>query len=168
MAITDMLLTEFDMEMANTRKVLERVPGDKLDWRPHQKSFTMGELAGHLANMAGWMIYTLTTDSFDVMPNGQPIRMQAFESVSAMLEAFDSNVVKGRALLAATTDEQLLQPWSLLGNGKPFFTMPRIAVLRSMVFNHLIHHRAQLLVYLRINDVPLPPIYGPTADEEMM
>jgi len=168
MAIADMLLPEFDMEMANTRKVLERVPEDKLDWRPHPKSFTMGEMASHLVNMASWMISTLTTDSLDVMPDGQQMRMSRFTSVPAMLEAFDDSVTKARTILAATGDEQFMQPWSLLGNGKTFFTMPRIAVLRSMVLNHLIHHRGQLEVYLRINDVPLPQIYGPTADEEMM
>jgi uncharacterized damage-inducible protein DinB len=168
MAMSDMLLPEFDIEMANTRKVLERVPEDRLDWRPHQKSFTMGEMASHLVNMAGWMIYTLTTDSLDVMPDGEPMRMPGFATVAAMLEAFDINTVQARATLVATSDEQFMQPWTLLGNGNAFFTMPRIAVLRSMVFNHLIHHRGQLTVYLRINDVPLPAIYGPTADEEMM
>jgi len=168
MAIVDMLMPEFDMEMANTRKVLERVPGDKLDWRPHPKSFTMGEMAGHLVNMAGWMIYTLTTDSLDVMPDGEPMRMPEFTTARDMLEAFDNNVVQARATLAATGDEQFALPWTLLGNGKPYFTMPRAAVLRGMVLNHLIHHRGQLTVYLRLNEVALPAIYGPTADEEMM
>lgn len=168
MAMSEMLLPEFDLEMANTRKVLERVPEEKFDWRPHAKSFAMGELAGHLANMAGWMIYTLTTTSFDVLPNGQPVRMPPFPSVAAMLETFDNNVAQARALLAAASDEQLQQPWTLLANGAAIFTMPRTAVLRGMVFNHLVHHRGQLTIYLRMNDVPLPALYGPSADEQVM
>jgi len=167
MAFSDMLLPEFDLEMANTRKVLERVPDDKFDWRPHAKSFTMGELAGHLANMTSWITLSLTADSFDVMPDGVPRRQQPYASAAAILEAFDSSVAQARALLASTTDEQYLQPWSLLGNGKPFFTLPRLSMLRTMVFNHIIHHRGQLTIYLRMNDMPLPQLYGPTADEPM-
>ncbi len=169
MPIADSLLPEFDYEAANTRKVLERCPEDKYGWKPHEKSFSMGQLATHIANMNEWGAMTLATDSFDVAPPGAPpYKEEPFTSRKQLLERYDQNVAKFRAALAATNDEAMMKPWSLLGGGKPIFTLPRVGVLRSMIFNHLIHHRAQLSVYLRLNDVPVPALYGPSADETAM
>ena len=166
MALSEALLPEFDQEMALTRKCLERIPEDKLDWAPHQKSMKLGRLAGHIAEMPGWGATTFQTDSLDMAPPGGP----AFEGMivksrSEVLDAFDKNVRQARAAIQQASDQQFSEPWSLLAGGKTIFTMPRVAVLRGMVINHLIHHRAQLGVYLRLNDVPVPSIYGPSADE---
>lgn len=166
MAFKDALLPEFDHEMANTRKTLERVPDDKHQWRPHPKSGTMGWLANHIATMVGWTADAIEKDSFDVSPPaGPPPAMPKTENRQQLLEVFDSSVSRARAAIAGASDAHLLQSWSLLSAGKPIFTMPRISVLRSFVMNHVIHHRAQLGVYLRMNDIPVPSIYGPSADE---
>jgi uncharacterized damage-inducible protein DinB len=165
MLIRDTLLPEFDHETANTRKVLERVPEDKLTWKPHPKSWTMAALAGHLANIPGWVPYTLGGDGIDIAdPNG-PKPDPDPKSRKELLERFDKNVAAARAALAAAENDVFMQPWSLKSGGKAVFTMPKAAVLRSFVFSHAIHHRAQLGVYLRLNDVPVPAIYGPSADE---
>ncbi len=148
--------------MGNTRKTLARVPFDKGAFQPHPKSMTMLALAGHVANVPSWANFTLRTPSLDlstVSPNEAP------ESHEAMLAAFDEGASSALEALAAATDADLHAPWTLSMGEKVFFTMPRIAVLRSMVLNHLIHHRGQLTVYLRMNDVPVPAIYGPSADE---
>jgi uncharacterized damage-inducible protein DinB len=169
MKITDALLPEFDQEMASTRRTLERVPDDKLTWKPHPKSWTMGSLATHISNMTGWMTDTITKDSFDIAPAGAPpYKEEPVASQKELLERFDKNVTAARAALAGASDEHLLQSWSLLATGKTLFTMPRIACIRSFVMNHVIHHRAQLGVYLRLNDIPVPAIYGPSADEGSM
>ena len=167
--ISDMLLPEFDQEMATTRKYLERVPLDKYGWKAHEKSFSLGVAANHLANLVGWTASLLTTDSLDLAPAGQP-PMQAAEATNReeLLANFDKNVADGRAAIAATSDEDFGKPWSLLMTGNVLFTQPRLAVMRGMVMNHVIHHRAQLGVYLRLLDVPLPSTYGPTADEQFM
>lgn len=166
MSISASLLPEFDQEMANTRKTLERLPEDKFDFRPHPKSFTMINLATHIANMLGWGRDTLVTDSFDVAPvGGEPYKEEPAKSVAALLEKFDKNLAAFREGLVNASDESLMASWSLLAGGNVLFTMPRIACLRGMIFNHLIHHRAQLTVYLRMNDVPVPGLYGPSADE---
>jgi len=159
------LLAEFDNEMISTRAILARVPLEKGDWRPHAKSMSMGQLATHIARLVGWISLTLTTDSFEVNgPDPRPLPTTQAE----LLALFDETAAAARATLAAVSDEELMKPWSLIAYGKTIFTMPRIAVLRSFVMNHLIHHRAQLGVYLRINDIPLPMTYGPSADETMM
>ena len=166
MKISETLLPEFDREMANTRKTLERVPDDKLDWTPHEKSMTMRSLSSHLSNLAGWPVYVIERDSLDLAPVGEePLRTQPVNSAQEAVEMFDKNVAAARAAIAGVSDEDLLKPWSLLAGEKNLFTMPRIAMLRGMVMNHIIHHRAQLGVYLRLNDVPVPSIYGPSADE---
>lgn len=166
MSIAQSLLPEFDQEMAGTRKTLERVPEDNLDWRPHEKSMTLAGLATHIANMVNWATITLTQDSFDVQPEGsEPYREAPINSRAELLEKFDNGLATARAALAATSDEAMMKDWSLLGGGKVLFTMPRVACLRGMIFNHIIHHRAQLCVYLRMNDVPVPALYGPSADE---
>lgn len=166
MRISDMLLTEFDQEMAGTRKTLERVPDDKFDWKPHQKSTTMGGLATHLANIPTWAVHALTKDSIDIAPVGEaPLRAEPARSREEVLERFDKAVTDARAAINAASNEDLLQPWSLLSGGKTVMTLPRVGVLRGFVMSHSIHHRAQLGVYLRLNDIPVPSIYGPSADE---
>ncbi len=166
MPIAQSLLPELTQEMAGTRKTLERVPEDKFDWRPHPKSFTMIALATHIARMVGWGAVTLTTDSFDYAPpGGEPYEEEPAGSVAALLEIFDKGLADFRQALAETSDEAMMANWSLLGGGQTVFTRPRIDCLREMILNHLIHHRAQLGVYLRMNDVPVPALYGPSADE---
>ena len=165
MSISQSLLPEFDQEMAHTRKTLERVPDDKLTWKPHPKSFAMGQLAQHLATMVGWTVDTISKDSFDVAPGGQPYQPPQLKSRQEILAAFDDGVAKARAAISGAADDHLMKPWHLLNNGKPMMSMPRIAVIRGFVMNHTIHHRAQLGVYLRLNDIAVPSIYGPSADE---
>lgn len=166
MGLSEMLLPEFDQEMANTRKTLERIPEDKLDWRPHEKSATMIGLATHIANLVSWVPLSINEDSFDLAPPGEPPRkFPPANSLGEALDIFDKNVVAARAAIVEASDEQLFKSWSLLSGGNAIFTLPRIAAVRSFVMNHGIHHRAQLGVYLRLNDVPVPSIYGPSADE---
>ncbi|HZS07863.1 MAG TPA: DinB family protein [Blastocatellia bacterium] len=166
MALSQSILPEFDQEMANTRRTLERVPEDKFDWKPHEKSTAMGGLATHLANLPSWVVYAIERDSLDIAPPGEPpLRLPPANSRNEILEAFDRNIAAARAAIAGASDEHLLKPWSLLSGGRTVLTLPRIAVLRSFVMNHTIHHRAQLGVYLRLNDVPVPSLYGPSADE---
>jgi len=169
MAIRDAILPEFDHEIASTRKTLERVPEGKPDWKPHEKSMTMGRLAGHLAELPGWAKETILQDSIDIHPAGGTTQ-QALQMTSRkqLLEEFEKRVAAGRAAIAGASDEQLMKPWTLLSGGQTVFTMPRIAVLRAFVLSHLIHHRAQLGVYLRLNNVAVPSIYGPSADESGM
>jgi len=167
MAIAGSMLPEFDHEMANTRKTLERVPDGKFGWKPHEKSFAMGVLASHLANLPGWTNVTIDMDKFDMAPGGNPIKTPECTNSQEVLKAFDENVSKARASLAGASDEHLMQAWTLAAAGQDLFSMPRVGVLRSFVMNHIIHHRAQLGVYLRLNDIPVPSIYGPSADETM-
>jgi uncharacterized damage-inducible protein DinB len=169
MSIREALLPEFDQEMATTRKVLERCPEDKFGWKPHPKSFALGDLATHLVNMCGWMVDTIEKDSFDVAPVGAPpYKEEPARSRKELLEKFDKNVAAARAALSGASDETLMNSWSLLAGGQTLFSMPRVVCIRSFVMNHSIHHRAQLGVYLRLNDVPVPAIYGPSADEQGM
>ncbi|NLX97498.1 MAG: damage-inducible protein DinB [Rhodopirellula sp.] len=169
MSLCQAILPEFDHEMANTRKVLERIPDDKLDWKVHEKSNTIGWVGTHLAEIPGWVDVSLNHDSLDVAPKGgEPYRTPPATSRGAILDRFDKNVSAARAAIAAASDELVLKPWSLLKGGEVLFTMPRIAVLRSFVLNHNIHHRAHLCVYLRLNGVPVPALYGPSADEDGM
>ncbi len=168
MTMSAMLLPEFDHEMATTRRTLERVPDDKFDWRPHPKSLSMGALAGHVANLPTWTNYTINQDSLDVMPNGVPMRYEPPRSATERLKVFDANVAAARMAIAQASDQELLKPWSLLANGEVILTLPKAAVLRGFVMNHSIHHRAQLGVYLRLNDIPHPSMYGPSADEQGM
>lgn len=168
MAIAEGLLPEFDIEASNTRKILERVPEDKFDWKPHEKSMSMIQLASHLANILTWTKYTINQDSLDIAPVGAPpFTLEPAKSRQELLDTFDQNRVAARVAIAGAADEHLLKPWALLAGGNTMFTMPRIAVLRTSVMNHSIHHRAQLGVFLRLNNVPLPALYGPSADEGM-
>ena len=168
MPLNQALLGEFDHEMANTRKTLERVPDDKLGWKPHEKSGTMGWLAGHVAEIPGWTSFTLEQSSLDIHPEGGHMPSPAPASRAELLAKFDNNVKTAREALVKATDERFMEPWTLLSAGTTVFIMPKIAVLRSFVMNHMIHHRAQLGVYLRLNDVPVPALYGPSADEQGM
>jgi uncharacterized damage-inducible protein DinB len=166
MRISDALLPEFDQESATTRKVLERCPEEKFGWRPHPKSFTMGELATHIAQMPWWTVETLTKDELDFAPpGGEPYKAEIIATSKELLERYDKNVAAARAALAQAGNEQIMANWTLLAGGQKIFTMPRVAVIRSFVMNHNVHHRAQLGLYLRLNDIPVPQMYGPTADE---
>jgi uncharacterized damage-inducible protein DinB len=166
MTYSQAIVPEFEQEMANTRKVLERVPDDKLDWRPHPRSQTIGWNAMHLANLPSWTLFTLKAPSLDVAPpDGEPYRSPVLTSRSEILESFDRNVSQARAALEVVSDETMAEPWSLLQGGDTVFTMPRREVIRTFVLNHIIHHRAILCVYLRLNDVPVPGLYGPSGDE---
>lgn len=151
------------MEMANTRKTLARLPEDKLEFTPDPKSMNLGRLAAHIAEMPGWATLTLTSDELD-FGKGEyaPAVAKSQEQVVAML---DENVKAARAAIAAASDADFMKPWTLRAGDQIFFTMPKIAVIRGMVMNHTIHHRGQLTVYYRMTGVPVPALYGPSADE---
>jgi uncharacterized damage-inducible protein DinB len=164
MAIKDSLLPEFDHEMATTRRLLARVPEAEFAWKPHEKSMSLGELAAHIANLPFWCTMTLDRTVLDL--DTIPARAELPPTAGELLMQFDERLAKARVLLTAQGDAELLAAWTLKKGGHEFFTMPRISALRSFVMNHMIHHRGQLTVYLRLKGVPLPPIYGPTADEQ--
>jgi uncharacterized damage-inducible protein DinB len=163
MAIVDALLPEFDHEMAVTRKVLERVDGAQFGWQPHEKSMSLGRLATHVAEIPKWGQTILTQTEFN-MVDGE-YKPTAAATTADVLELFDGQVKTIRALLAARTDAELMSTWTFKQNGKELFGMPRAAAWRSWVMNHLIHHRGQLSVYLRLTGSKVPGIYGPSADE---
>jgi uncharacterized damage-inducible protein DinB len=166
MAIKDALLPEFDHEMATTRRLLERLPEAEFAWKPHDKSMALGQLAGHIANLPQWCSATLASTVFDLDALPVDARPQLPASRAAVLAEFDGKVAAARNQLTSTTDAEFMTPWTLKKGGQEVFTLPRISAIRSFVMNHLIHHRGQLSVYLRLKDVPLPSIYGPTADEQ--
>jgi len=166
MAIKDALLAEFDHELATTRRCLERAPEDKFSFKPHEKSWSLQQLVSHLANLASWMSFTLQQDSLDVAPPGeQPFKTPQLSSRAEVLKTFDENARQSRAVLEKFSDADFMKPWSLLRTGKAVFTLPKVAVARSFVLNHIIHHRGQLSVYLRLTGAQVPSIYGPSADE---
>lgn len=164
MAMKDAILPEFDHEMGTTRRVLERVPEADLAWRPHDRSFNLGQLAAHVANIPTWIAPTVDNAIFDLATLGDQ-RPQEPTSVSELVARFDTNVRNARKKLEELTDAALLGMWTLKQGEHEVFTMPKASVLRSFVMNHIIHHRGQLTVYLRLRNVPLPSVYGPTADE---
>jgi uncharacterized damage-inducible protein DinB len=166
MSIGQAMLPEFDQEMASTRKTIERVPDDKLNWKAHPKSNTIGWVMAHLVEIPGWVEGTIAADSWDINPpGGEPYRTPQYKSRAEALADFDKNVASARKAIEKVSDAELMKSWSLLSGGQPLITMPKIAVLRGFVLNHTIHHRAHLLVYLRLNDVPVPGMYGPSGDE---
>ncbi len=167
MSIGQSLLPEFDQEMQNTRKVLERCPDEKWNWKPHDKSGTVGWLAGHVATMVGWVPFTLKTEELDYAPvDGPSFEPPKIDNRQQLLAEFDKNVAEARAALAGASDAEMMKNWKLLAGGQEIFTMPRVACIRGMVMNHHIHHRAQLTVYYRMLGVPVPGLYGPSADEQ--
>lgn len=162
----DFYLPEFDHEMETTRRVLARVPEAHVEWRPHPKSTPLGTLAQHITNLIGFGELIVRERERDVNPPGGPrYAPTPFSGTAAMLEAFDANVRRTRAAIAGATDEELMLSWTLRNGAQVFFSLPRAAALRSYLLSHSIHHRGQLSVYLRLLDVPVPSIYGPTADE---
>lgn len=157
-----MFLPEFDHEFAETRRALERVPEDKFDWKPHAKSYSLHSLAAHVAEIPTWMSVTLEQDVFDL---DEPYERAVPGTRDEILAHFDEGVAKARDILAKTSGDTLMQTWSMKQGGEVALAMPKAAVLRSFIFNHNVHHRAQLGVYLRMLDVPVPGHYGPSADE---
>ena len=167
MGIAKSLLPEFDHEMRTTRAVLARVPEADAGWRPHPKSMTMGQLASHVTNIVRWCAGTFEVPELD-LASADAARYAApkFETTEKLLEQFDANVALARAALAAARDEDMRTVWTLRSGAQKILSLPRAASYRGFVMSHLIHHRGQLSVYLRLRDVPLPSIYGPTADEQ--
>ncbi len=167
MRLLDALLVEFDHETGVTRQLLQLVTEDRSGFRPHPKSYSLGELCLHLGRVLGWTGLIVRRSEFDLHPpDAAPADRPAFESMAAARAEFERQAREARAALAAASDAELLETWSLKDGGKLLFTLPRAAVLRSWVFNHGIHHRGQLTVYLRLCEIPLPPVYGPTADSD--
>ena len=162
MAIADALLPEFDREMVLTRRLLERVPDERFAWKPHPRSMSLGELATHVANLPSWGALTLNQSEFNMEG---PNTTTPAGSRTELLERFDRNVAESRAALVGRLDAELMTPWVLKQSRQTVFTMPKAAVWRTFVLNHLVHHRGQLSVYLRLNDLPVPAMYGPSADE---
>jgi uncharacterized damage-inducible protein DinB len=167
MAIAESMLPEFDHETGTTRMLLELVPEAKADWKPHVKSYSLGQLAIHIATIPQWTPVALRQTEFDTNPpGGQKYTPPPFQSVVRMLATYDEGVRSARAMLAAMTDAEFMVPWTLKNGGRNVFSMPRAGVFRSFILNHAVHHRGQLTVYLRLCDVSLPNIYGPTADTQ--
>jgi DinB family len=165
-SLSDALLPELDAETATTRRVLERVPDGRSSWKPHPKSMTLGRLATLLAELPGWAVNALTLDEFDMSPpGGPPMQFPTLEPVTRVLELFDRNCRAARAALRATTDLQFATPWRFKFQGRVVSTDTKYTVYRRTVLNHIVHHRGQLTVYLRLNDTAVPSVYGPTADE---
>jgi uncharacterized damage-inducible protein DinB len=162
MTISQSMLPEFDHEMANTRKTLERVPEDRVSYTPHEKSMTMGRLAAHTAQIPVWCTIGLTLDEFNLTPEFEAVEMT---TRAKLLETFDRNWAEARTHLVNADDASMMKPWTFKKGGHTVLSMPKVAVLRTFMMNHLIHHRAQLGVYLRLNNVPVPGLYGPSADE---
>jgi uncharacterized damage-inducible protein DinB len=160
--IAQAFLSELDAEMPTTRRLLQRVPGERGAWKPHEKSFCLGHLAQLVARMPGWLTHTMRFTELDLAN----FRGYSLETTETLLAEFDRAVAEAREALAGATDEDFEVPWSLRHGDRVFFTMPRLTIMRQNV-NHLVHHRGQLTVYLRLLDVPIPSIYGPTADERM-
>ncbi|GAB4342107.1 MAG: DinB family protein [Calditrichia bacterium] len=167
MEIKEVVISEWQAEINNTQKLLEAVDEKNWDWSPHPKSWTTGELITHLINIPTWMAPTILQDSLDLSPAGEePPRQTAAQTLSEALQRFAENCRSATEILKSADTQALSAPWSLLMNGKARFTMPRYQVLRNFILNHLIHHRGQLTLYLRICDLPVPELYGPSADEK--
>ncbi|MDE2980534.1 MAG: DinB family protein [Gemmatimonadota bacterium] len=160
-------LAAFDQIIAGARTMLEAVPDDRLDWRPHDKSWTLGELATHISNLPNWTIATLSMSEFDIAPaEGGPPPMAALGSSAELVDALDGSAAAARAAIEGSSKEDLDGPWTMLVAGEARFTLPKRVVLRTFILDHMIHHRAQLGVYLRLLDIPVPQLFGPTADNQ--
>ncbi len=163
MSIIQGMLAEFTYESATTRKMLERIPEAKLGWKPHNKSMTLARLASHIAETPEWLGSILQQDEFVFDPTGYTPKEH--KTVAELLAAFDKNVESAAAMMQGQSDDHLMKMWRMRSPERVFFEMPRVAVIRTMIMNHTVHHRGQLSVYLRLLDVPLPSVYGPTADD---
>jgi uncharacterized damage-inducible protein DinB len=163
MRIADAVLSEFDNEMATTRKMIERFPEDKVEWRPHETCMKLGRLAGHVAELAGWVVTTMNQDKLELDPAS--FTPYILTSRADGVKKFDETVKNARALIDGASDEMFRKPWTFVAMGHEVFTLPKIAVYRSFVMNHLIHHRGQLAAFYRIAGVPIPSMYGPSKDE---
>jgi uncharacterized damage-inducible protein DinB len=161
MTISQTLLPQFELEMDSTRKLLECVPEDKFSWKPHEKSMTMGRLASHIAEMSNWAVETINKDKLEIQPGQAPFLAT---SKAELMATQERNAAAALKAIAGASDEHLRETWSLVFGGQTAFSMPRIAVLRGPVLSHIIHHRGQLSVYLRLNNVAIPGMYGPSAD----
>jgi uncharacterized damage-inducible protein DinB len=157
------ILQELDHEATVTRRVLERVPEDKLDWRPHEKSFSLGQLAMHVATIPGALTQVATLDAFEVKPNGIP--RPSASSRAELLGALDQSLEQARELLGSMDGDSLAAPWKMVDGDRVLLTIPRAAFLRRIMLNHWYHHRGQLTVYLRQTGALVPGVYGPSADE---
>jgi uncharacterized damage-inducible protein DinB len=166
MPLIDALLPEFDREMGQTRKVLDRVPDGRFDWRPHPTSMTLGRLAEHLAEMPLWGATTMSQSELDVM-TPRPADYKSPATRAEVLAMFDAHLTSARANLINKTDGEFHAPWKLKAGGQEVFTMPKASVMRSFVLNHMVHHRGQMTVYLRMLGVKIPSLYGPSGDEKM-
>lgn len=167
MRIAELLLPEFDQEIATTRRVLERVPDDRAEWKPHPKAFPMAHLAQLVARLPAWVGITLQRTELDLQPkDGPTFPGYSIEKTAALVTEFDRNAAAARAVLAEASDEDFAVPWTLKQADVPLYTKMRYEILRWMVLNHLVHHRAQLGMYLRMVDLPVPEMYGPTADSK--
>ena len=161
MSIAQQLLPEYDHEMANTRQVLEQIPDDKIDYKAGPSFQSIAWNGSHLAEIANWTAGVLAQDDWDVRPDGgEPVRTEVLKTREAILVRFDAGVAAGRRALEQVNDEDWPKPWSLLDHKQPIFTMPRAAVYRMFIVNHMIHHRSHLIVYLRLNGITPPPMYG--------
>ena len=166
MAITDLLLPEYDAESRITRTVMERVPDGRGAWKPHEKSFPLAHLAQLVARLPGWAALMMTRTELDIAPaSGPQFPGYSIETTATLLAEFDKNTAAGRAAIAAAKDADFDVPWTLKKTGATVMSAPRYQMLRYMVFNHIVHHRAQLGLYLRLLDLKVPVMYGPTADE---
>jgi len=166
MSIAGSVLPEFDQEMATTRTMLERVPETRAQWTPHIKSRTLGQLASHIGNLPRLGLIAMEADELDLNETGSGITPE-FDSTANLIRTFDENVRRARAAIESASDSDMMEPWTLRRAGRTVWTLPRAAVLRSFILSHMIHHRGQLSVYLRLNDVPLPSVYGPSADTKV-
>jgi uncharacterized damage-inducible protein DinB len=162
MSLKDGLLAEFDHEIGTTRRLLERLPDDRLSWKPHPKSMSLGGLATHLSNLPNWGAISLPGAGFDLA--AAPPHLEEKTARADILASFDAAAAQARTAMGKT-DAELAAPWSLKRGGQQIFTMPRATAFRTFVLYHLVHHRGQLSVYLRLNEIPVPAMYGPTADE---
>lgn len=165
MTHAELLLEDFDIEMASTRRMLERIPEENPDWKPHEKSFAMGKLAMHVATLPVFATYIMEDEGMDLASPTRPRQDMSFKSREQMLSTFDSLVVKARAAVSGASDEHLAQKWPFKFGERVISNETRSLTYRHMFFNHLVHHRAQLAVYLRLNEIPVPGMFGPSADE---
>ena len=166
MPLNQSFSAELEQESANTKKMLERVPEEHFSWKPHEKSYTLGVLATHIAELPSWVGYTVKADELDF--GSMDYKSPVINSSSDLMKLFEENLAQAKEDLKEVSDEDIMKNWSLRNKEQLYFTMPKVVVLRSMVMNHIIHHRAQLGVYLRLLDVPVPGMYGPTADDKQM